>query len=74
MESTPPQRLKRRAAAVYLGQKLGQSVSPHTVKQWKIRHKKLGRDSSYAIEDLDDEVAARLAAAPTLNPKKGSTA
>jgi hypothetical protein len=60
----PRVRLRRSAAANYLHQRLGQSVSPNTLRSWPISYKQLGRDAVYELVDLDAFIDARLKAAP----------
>ena len=56
-------RMRRAAAAVYLTEKLGPTVSPNTLRNWAIPYKVYGREASYAVEDLDFFAAARLESA-----------
>jgi hypothetical protein len=60
----PRQRLRRSAAANYVHQRLGQNVTPNTLRSWPIPYKHLGRDAVYEIVDLDRFIDARLKAAP----------
>jgi hypothetical protein len=60
----PPERLRRAEAAAYLRAKLGQNVSPNTLRSWPIRYRQLGRDAVYEVRDLDAFSTARIAAAP----------
>lgn len=57
------QRLRRAAAAAYLTDKLGPTISPNTLRSWPIAYKQLGRDATYEIRDLDAFAEARIAAA-----------
>jgi hypothetical protein len=56
-------RLRRAAAAAYLTDKLGPTISPNTMRSWGIPYKVTGRDATYAVQDLDAFAEARLAAA-----------
>jgi hypothetical protein len=60
----PRVRLRRSAAANYLHQRLGQNVSPNTLRSWPISYKQLGRDAVYELVDLDAFIDERLKAAP----------
>ena len=56
-------RLARRAAAAYLGARMGKNVSVNTIRAWAVRYRVVGRDAVYEIADLDDFADAQLAAA-----------
>jgi hypothetical protein len=60
----PRERLRRAEAAAYARRRLGQSVTPNTLRTWKIIYKQIGRDAVYELVDLDAFIDARLAAAP----------
>ena len=57
-------RLRRAAAAVYFGRRLGKDVRVNTIRVWPIRYRQVGRDAIYEIADLDAFADAKIAAAP----------
>jgi hypothetical protein len=61
-------RLRRAAAAAYLSDKLGPTISPNTMRSWGIPYKVTGRDATYEVRDLDVFVEARLASAAARLP------
>ena len=63
-DETPPERLRRSEAAAYARRRLGQSVTPNTLRSWPVPYRQVGRDAVYEISDLDRFIDARLAAAP----------
>ena len=63
-DETPPERLRRSEAAAYARRRLGQCVTPNTLRCWPVPYRQIGRDAVYEISDLDRFIDARLAAAP----------
>jgi hypothetical protein len=62
----PPlrRRLKRKAACAWLSERLGAGVSPPTLRRWGIPYVVIGRDASYAEDDLEAYARQRLENAP----------
>jgi hypothetical protein len=58
------ERLRRSEAADYVQERLGQPVSPNTLRAWPTPYKLVGRDAVYEIVDLDRLIKERLEAAP----------
>jgi hypothetical protein len=73
MESKSEQkreRLRRSEAAVYARDRLGQTVTTHTLRTWPVPYKVLGRDAVYEVSDLDRFIEARLAGAAVRLPQR----
>jgi hypothetical protein len=64
MATEPGDRLTRRAAAVFLSERLARSVSPRTLATWPVPYVKDGRTTTYARADLLAAIEARLAGLP----------
>jgi hypothetical protein len=65
-------RLKRKDACRWLAERLGQGVGMSTIRRWPIGYIVLGRDASYALDDLERFARRRLESAPhrlSLPPK-----
>jgi hypothetical protein len=61
-------RLTRARACAFLAERLGVRVSPGTIRRWPIAYLQIGRDASYAENDLQRFVEQRLEAAPHCMP------
>ena len=63
------------AAAKEAVDRLGQNVSPNTLRNWPIPYKLTGRDATYDVRDLDTFAETRLAAVrvPAVGKRKLST-
>ena len=67
---TPPlrRRMKRKDACAFLSERLGAGVSSPTIRRWPIPYVQIGRDASYAQDDLERFVEQRLESAPHRMP------
>jgi hypothetical protein len=57
-------RLNRKEACAFLRERLGCGVSVSTIRRWPIAYVRVGRDASYAEDDLETFARQFLSAAP----------
>jgi hypothetical protein len=72
-EANFPPTTDREGAALILGQLLGFTPSPHTVRSWEIPYKVVGKYARYQVNDLIEYARARIKSTPVrTGPKRAA--